>query len=238
MIRSLTRTLQSTRRRTLGWTTRGALYLALGLILAHAAPMAAQEDVGQRLRAALPAEGVAEVERIVAAAIEAGIPAAPLYDKALEGAAKRVPVAMILRALESYSGRLEQSMSLLGAEAANPAIVAGADALQRGVPGEALRSIGEAAGERTPVALVVLGDLAESGIPTDGAVDVVREALSRNQEPDALLHVPAAVRRLLRDGVPPDRAVRDVARLMRDGVSPLRIRDGRRGGGGDGTGVG
>jgi len=208
------------------------------LVFAHPGLLAAQEEPTQRLRAALPAEGVAEVERIVAAAVESGIPSAPLYDKALEGAAKRVPVPMILRALESYAGRLEESMSLLGSEAPSPSIVAGADALQRGVPGEALRSIGEAAGARTPVALVVLGDLAESGIPTDGAVDAVREALSRNQEPDALLHVPAAVRRLLRDGIPPDRAVRDVTRLMRDGVSPLRIRDGRPGGGGDAGGSG
>ncbi|MEZ4417728.1 MAG: hypothetical protein R3E10_18370 [Gemmatimonadota bacterium] len=208
-------------RRT--YATLGTLILALPCALAG-------QDAEARLAQVLPAEAVARIQALVADATRAGAPAEPLYDKALEGAAKRVPAERILAALQAYSGRLQESRSLLGGEATGPAVVAGADALQRGVPGEALRAVGREAGERTPVALVVLGDLAETGVPVDGALEVVRQALSQRENPDALLHVPAAVRRLLRDGVAPDRAVRDVTRLMRDGVPPDRIR-GRRPGG-------
>ncbi|MEZ4423751.1 MAG: hypothetical protein R3E98_10090 [Gemmatimonadota bacterium] len=200
------------------------------LLLAGPATTLAGQDAQTRLAQALPPEAVTRIEALVERATRAGAPAEPLYDKALEGAAKRVPTDRIVAALEAYAGRLQDARTLLGVEASAPAVVAGADALQRGVSADVLRTVGGEAGERTPVALVVLGDLTEAGVPADGALDAVRQALDRGQEPDALLQVPAAVRRLLRDGITPERAARDVTRLMREGVAPQRIRGQRPGG--------
>ncbi len=210
--------------------------VTLCLIASLALPTFASGQATKQTRVvqAFDAEAVQAIETIVAKAVAAGAPADALYDKALEGAAKGVPAVRILPALESYGERLVTAHGLLGTAASPASVVAGADALQRGVPPETLTAVGRDAGNRGPVALVVLGDLAEAGVPSDQALETVREALGRNQEPDALLHVPGAVRRLLRDGVPPDRAANDVTRLMRDGVSPRRITDRRPGGGSEG----
>lgn len=207
---------------------------ALALVALLPSTALGQDSKQDRIVEVLGADAAAQIESVVAEAVAAGAPADPLYDKALEGAAKRVPVARILPAIESYGVRLTEARELLGPTMEIPGLVAGADALQRGVPRDALSAVGRDAGERGAVALVVLGDLTEAGVPTDRALETVREALTRDQEPEALLHVPAAVRRLLRDGLPPDRAARDVTRLMRDGVSPRHIRDRPRGGDGAG----
>lgn len=216
---------------TKGWTTKRRRSWMILLILSVAMPasVAAQESKRDRVTAMFSAAELEQIDAIAARAAGAGVVADPIYDKALEGAAKRVPVERILPALEAYATRLEDAQGLLGATATPAAVVAGADALGRGVSRDAVRAVGQDAGERSPVALVVLGDLADAGIPADGALAAVRQALQRDQAPDALLHVPAAVRRLMRDGQAPDRAINDVTRLMRDGVPPQRIRDGRPG---------
>lgn len=194
-------------------------------------PQGASGQTAKRDRVAevFPTEAVSRIDAIAAEAASVGVAAEPIYDKALEGAAKGVPVERILPALETYSVRLRDAHALLGDAPSPAAVTAGADALARGVPPEAVHSVGRDAGDRGPAALVVLGDLAEAGVPADGALEAVRQALDKSQPRDAVLHVPAAVRRLLRDGRPPDRAVSDVTRLMRDGIPPQRIRDGREG---------
>ena len=94
-------------------------------------------------------------------------------------------------------------------------LIAGVDALTRGVPEATLGQL--EATERRPVALVVLGDLVESGLPADAALDVVREALARRAADDALLEIPPAARRLLRDAGSTDAALDALRRRIRDG---------------------
>ena len=210
-------------------TMKRGLLVGVAASVAVASAAAGQDGKRDRVVAAFPAEAVARIDAIAGEAASVGVASDPIYDKALEGAAKGVPVPRILPALESYSVRLQDSHGLLGGASTPAAVVAGADALARGVPRETVQAVGRDAGDRGPVALVVLGDLAEAGVPAAGALAAVRQALDANQEHDAVLHVPAAVRRLLRDGRAPDRAVHDVTELMRDGVPPQRIRDGRGG---------
>ena len=108
--------------------------------------------------------------------------------------------------------------------------MAGADALRRGVTDDALTSIGREAGTRTPLALMVMGDLMEAGVPTGRAMEVMREALVRTTSEEGLLDVPTALRRLVREGdLAPDAAGR-MLRAMRDGESLRAVRrDGRPG---------
>lgn len=189
------------------------------------------QDQMLRLRQAYSPEEMAQIEAVVEAAGRNGVPVGPLYDKALEGAAKRVPAARVMPALREYSGRMQRAQSLLGGATDAAWVVAGADALRRGVAADALTSIGREAGARTPMALVVMGDLLDAGVPAGQAMEVMREALVRTTGEEGLLDVPTALRRLVREGALAPDAAGHVLRAMRDGVPLRRVRyDGRPGG--------
>ncbi len=182
---------------------------------------AAQESPVEKARRTLPPEVFETLTRMAEEAQAEGVPAEPLYIKALEGAAKRVPPDRLVPVLRSYADRLGMARRALGPEAPPSVVVAGADALQRGVDVDALRRLaGE--GRHSPVAMLVLADLVESGVPTDRALEVVREAMMRRTADDRMLDIPARVRRLMREG----HTARDAADRVRDAMR-------RRGGGHD-----
>ncbi len=183
------------------------------------------QDRAARLREVYSAEAAAQIEAVVEAARRNGVPEAPLYNKALEGAAKRVSAARLMPVLRDYSGLLQRAQGLLGGTSEVAWLVAGADALRRGVEGDALTSIGQDAGARTPMALVVMGDLVEAGVPAGRAMEVMREALVRTTGDEGLLDVPTALRRLVRDGALAPDAAGEMLRAMRDGVPLRRMRD-------------
>lgn len=186
--------------------------------------LAAQESRSERIREALPEAVAAEIEALILEARQAGVPSAPLYNKALEGAAKRVPPPRIVAAVRDYATRLQHAQELMGGTREAAWVVAGADALRRGVTAEALQSMGDRAGERTPMALVVMGDLVEAGVPTDRALEVVREALARTRTEGGLLDLPLTLRRLVREGALAPDAARRVLGAMRDGIPLRRLR--------------
>lgn len=197
---------------------RRLVIAGMAAALALPAPALAQEEPAggegrtlqeatERLRARLGPEAADRLRTIVDRAAERGAPADPLLDKALEGAAKGVPADRIAPALETFARRLERSAGLVGRPAGPDAVVAGADALSRGVPAEEVRRVARSApaGGRA-VPLVVLGDLVEAGVPARSAADVVREAVRGGRSQQELLRIPARVRRMIRQGVPPSRA--------------------------------
>ena len=201
--------------------------LALAAVLAAgSANVLLGQDRLARIREVYSSDAAAQIEAVVEAARRNGVPVAPLYDKALEGAAKRVPAARVMPALREYSGRMERAQGLLGGTREVAWLVAGADALRRGVAADALASIGRDAGTRTPIALVVMGDLVEAGVPTGRAIEVMQEALVRTTDEEGLLDVPTALRRLVRDGALARDAAGEMLRAMRDGVPLRRLRDG------------
>ncbi len=91
--------------------------------------------------------------------------------------------------------------------------------------GEALTSIGQDAGARTPVALMVMGDLMDAGVPPERAMEVMQEALVRTTGEEGLLDVTPALHRMVRDGALATDAAGRMLRAMRDGVSLRQIRD-------------
>ena len=206
-----------------------SLLLAAVLAAGSSHALLGQDQVA-RLREAYSPEAVAQIEAVVDAARRNGVPVGPLYDKALEGAAKRVPAARVMPALREYSGRMERAQGLLGGTREAAWVVAGADALRRGVAPDALTSIGQEAGPRTPMALVVMGDLLEAGVSPGPAMDVMREALRRTSGEEGLLDVPTALRRLVREGALTRDAAGQLLQAMRDGVALRTVRhDGRPG---------
>ncbi|HEX7119447.1 MAG TPA: hypothetical protein VF212_11705 [Longimicrobiales bacterium] len=212
------------RRTFLSMTVLAAL-AAGGAPVPIRSAFAAQVEVNlARAKAVLPAAAALELERAVAAARERGLPTAPLVDKALEGAAKGVPAERILAVVRQLSDELGRARELVaGAGDVTPAdITAVADALRRGVPEDAVRSLrADAAGDE-PIALAAhtLADLLDRGVPVDVAIEVLGAWRSHGARPDELRELPAAVERLIREGVLPAQAAEAVASAVRAGRGP------------------
>jgi hypothetical protein len=197
---------------------------ALATALSWAGPLSAQDTPQDtprgRAQSTLPAEVFSQIDAAAQAAAQEGIPGDILFNKALEGAAKRVPADRLLPAVQEYAGRLRQAHGAFGPGAQGPLLVAGADALQRGVGPELLEGLGRSP-DRSPMACLVLADLVETGIGGDHALSLVREALQRRAREQQMLDMPAQLRRLMRQGQSAQDAVEQVRRGLR----------GQRGGG-------
>lgn len=173
----------------------------------------------ERVRGAFDAVSAARIEELAASAAEAGVPRRILLDKALEGAAKGVPSERVIPALSTYSERLVQARGILGEQVGASVLVAGADALQKGVSTDHLRSVARSDGNQE-ISIVVLGDLVDAGIPADRAVEVVSAALEQGRTGQGLLAVPSEVRGMLRQGMPPAEAATEIQRRIRAGELP------------------
>ena len=216
------------RRRLIGVTlTLSAAFATAPVVVASAHGVGAQDPATgspgvqvapptARLRAqqTLPPDVFEELTRLSTEMEAAGVPSEPLFAKALEGAVKRVPPDALVAGVRAHAGRLQLARDALGPGANAPLLVAGADALQRGVPADALRSLPRDR-PHSPVALLVLAELMESGVPTDRALETVRQAMQQRLQDRPMLDIPARVRRLIRDGVPPREAIDRVRRMMR-----------------------
>ena len=66
------------------------------------------------------------------------------------------------------------------------------------------------------MALLVLAELVESGVPADRALEMVREAIAQRARDGRMLDASARVRMLIRQGVPPRDAVERVRAMLRD----------------------
>ena len=78
--------------------TRTILIMAVALGMSVSG-LDAQETARDRAQRALPPEVFRELTSLADELGQAGVPADPLYSKALEGAAKRVPPPMLLPAV-------------------------------------------------------------------------------------------------------------------------------------------
>ncbi len=142
------------------------------------------------------------------------MPTGPLIAKALEGAAKGVPGDRVVAALSNYAERLGQARRVVGGDRDVTTVVAGADAMRRGVPAETVGSLVAQHEGDLAVPLLVLGDLMVEGVPVEHAYGVVEEALSKGHGPDELLAIPGAVRRMMREGQSASDAARTVGNAI------------------------
>ena len=148
-----------------------AIAITLVLLALGAAPLAAQQrsaPAESRLATRLDAETRQAVVAIVQSAERQRLPVEPLVDKALEGASKGAPSARIVGAVRTLATSLERSRAILGPDASDADVVAGANALRQGVSPELLRRLREQRlrGGMT-VALGVLTELSARGAPAD-----------------------------------------------------------------------
>lgn len=199
--------------------------LTLGICLVSGlSTLGAQEQARERARRALPPEVFQGVEALVGEMAPEGIPGEPLFNKALEGMAKGVPAPQLLPAVNMYANRLRVARGAFGEGAEMALVVAGADALQRGVEAEALGRLmerGGAGGEGgfrlSPMAVLVLADLVESGVSTDHALGVLGEAIRQRTGDQAMLGLTGRVRQLMRQGRSPQEAAEQIRRALQAG---------------------
>jgi hypothetical protein len=192
--------------------TRTTLIVAATLAVFNSVA-AAQETARSRAQEVLPPAVFTQIDAMAGQAGTEGIPGDLLFNKVLEGIAKRVPAERLGPAVEAYAGRLLQARSAFGPEAASPLLMVGADAIQRGVGPEALRLLGESP-DLSPMAVLVLADLVESGVPANRALALVREALQRRTRERDMLGMPEQVRRLMRQGQSAQQAAEQVRRAL------------------------
>jgi hypothetical protein len=209
---------------------------------AQAQTRAQQDAAIAALRTSLSAAAHTELVAAVRDARERGLPAQPLIAKAQEGAAKNVPGDRIMAAVRQTSQRLVRAQVLLQARAGGPAggapagaaadataaaeISAVADALQRGVPENAIARLVADAQDRESVGLTAhaLADLLGHGVPLAIGLEAIGAWRGQGGDPARLNDIPAAVERLVRQGVVPARAGAAVAAGLRLGRAPGSIR--------------
>jgi hypothetical protein len=192
----------------------------------------AQQDAAvAALRSSLSAPAHASLVATVRDARERGLPVQPLIAKAQEGAAKNVADERILAAVAQTTDRLHRAQVLLRAGGAPRGpqegieISAVADALQRGVPEHALARLASDAAGAPSVGLSAhaLADLIEHGVPLAVGMEVIGAWRGHGADPTRLNEIPAAIERLVRQGIVPARAGAAVASGLRNGRRPGSI---------------
>lgn len=200
--------------------------LALAPAAVRAQQTRAQEDasIAALARVMTPADH-AELVVVLRDARARGLPLQPLIAKAQEGAAKNVPrIPAVLRTTLQFMVRAQALLSG-GAPATEAELNAVSIALQRGVPEAAIRGLAADARTRASIAISahVLGDLIGHGVPVAIGVEAVHAWTARGSTAATMNEIPAAVERLVRQGVVPARAGAAVAAGLRLGRAPQSI---------------
>ncbi len=166
--------------------------IALLLSLATAGPLLAQGPAADLLQGKLPADAAAQVRAIAARATARALPAMPLVEKALEGAAKGVAPARIVAAVQALADQLTSAAAAIhDAGVAIPdsaSVEAGAFALNAGLDAGQVRALAQAAGltGQRATALHVAGTLAALGVPPKQTVDLVTRSLDSTADLNTL----------------------------------------------------
>lgn len=178
--------------------------LACALLFAVTVPASAQDA---RLKERLDARTADSIAAIVAGATARGLPAEPLVQKALEGAAKGAPGRAIADAVRSLADRLGAALAQLGVEATEAELVAGASALYAGVTPEALARLRAARGGGSlAMPLVALTFFVRRGVEREASVRLVESLVRANVAQDELLRLQQMIDLDVRSGAAPEAA--------------------------------
>ena len=134
----------------------------------------ARTTLDARLAARLDTATLGQIAQLMADASLRRLPVEPLVDKALEGASKGAPGPRIVDAVRRLSSDLAQSRRILGADATDAEVTAGAHALRAKLAPESLERMRRKRGG-TPIiaALGVYQELVALRVPADTAAAAV-----------------------------------------------------------------
>ncbi len=194
------------------------LALAAGALTPRAG--AAQDP---RLERRLDSATVAALDAVIDSARAVGLPAEPLVQRALEGAAKRAAPAQIVTAVRLLADELGIARTALGPASAPAELVAAASALRAGVRPTDLTLLRRRRSSGLTVSLAAVTDLVTSGVPPDSAAAAVL-ALAALARDDQIVDFRRAVERDIALGAPPAAAaaVRVNAALLDVSPGPSR----------------
>lgn len=140
-----------------------------------------------RLAGRVPDAARAQIDAILSGARSRGLPVEPLVDRALEGAAKGAPPALIVRAVTRLRDELIVVGVAFGEAASTAELTAGASALRAGATASSLERLrGLRTGRPLTVAAAVMADLVAAGVPADTAVGAVLALASDADDTDYL----------------------------------------------------
>ena len=188
--------------RRLGW---------MGVLAAAVLPAAgsAQVDPVARLTEVLPPQVAVQVLERVEQARARDLPAQAMANLALEGVTKGRSAAEVLAAVELLvddMGRAQAALQAAGRPPVEGELEAATAALRMGVDGSSVSELARSgpSGRTLTVPLLVLGGLAERGLPSDDALAAVRDRLQARADDAALLGSFPEVGRGLGRGMRPD----------------------------------
>lgn len=155
-----------------------------------------------RLSGRLDAQTREQVTSIITAARKDGVPTEPLIDRALEGASKRASGSIIVGVVRTWADDLRKARFALGPTSTDAEVIAGAYAIRSGVPVRELERIRTArSGLRYAVALEVMNDLVNKGVPADTISRVVVNLVLASASDDQFMMLRREVERDLSGGV-------------------------------------
>lgn len=193
--------------------TRLRLHLAAVALLAAVRPLAAQDASPDLAR--LDPETRAAVVRVIDSTRAAGLPTTPLEWKVAEGITKGADGSRILAAVRRSADGLRRAREALGGDATTPELVAGAGALQIGVPPATMRQLrGAQAGRPVTLRLVVLSDLVSRGVPLGDATSAVVRLSSLGATDAEFTALRTEVLRDIQAGATPTAALSSHARRL------------------------
>jgi hypothetical protein len=155
----------------------------------------------------------ATVTRIVDSARAAGLPTAPLVDKAHEGVLKGADDARIVLAVRSLVAELGIARTILGGSTDPSLLSATASALHAGVSSADLRRIGHSADgvavdpTRLATAFVVLVDMVTKHVPPSIAAHAIGDLLQRGAPDRQIVSLRSEVEQDIASGRAPETAL-------------------------------
>jgi hypothetical protein len=147
--------------------------------------------------AALPA-----IAALIDSANAAGLPTAPLADKALEGSAKHADPDRIVGAVRALAHALSAARDALGPEASPDELTAGAGAIRAGIPAATVAKVrdGRASAQPVTIPLAVMSELVARGMTPDNAAQLVLSHTTHGTDDAALVTL---ARETQASGAPP-----------------------------------
>lgn len=169
--------------------TRTIALLALTLVPAS---VGAQQDPASRLAEVLPTDVVDQVLEVIATAQSRDLPGDAVANLALEGVTKGRSADEVLTAvaqLVSDMGSAQDALLAAGHTPDQNEIEAATVAIRQGVDGGSVSDLARAgpSGRSLAVPLLVMGGLAERGLPSDQALAAVRDRLAARADDASLL---------------------------------------------------
>ncbi|HEY4219591.1 MAG TPA: hypothetical protein VGM67_20795 [Gemmatimonadaceae bacterium] len=155
------------------------------LTVAAAAPLAAQE---RGLPDRIVGSSRTVLQHLVDSARTAGLPTAPLYDKAAEGVLKGADddrIVVVVRSLTRELGEARDALGPMGTSAEQlPLLTSAASALHAGLPVADLRRLAHRGGSQPDAstlatALVTLVDLVAKRVPVNVATSSIQNLIDR-----------------------------------------------------------